>query len=88
LGVNLSEARDIIALDGYVIVALPVAANNILMLKIAPLEGLIDEAFVSSQLVGEEMLEGSTRDCLYQVSVIDDNRGEGLVNLCENLVSI
>ena len=88
LGVNLSEARDTIALDGHVFVALPLAANDTLMLKITPLEGLIGESFVSSRLVGEETIEGSTRDCLYQVAVIGDNRGEGLVNLCDNLVSI
>ena len=88
LGVSLSEARHIVALDGHVLVALPAAANVTLMLKITPIEGLIDASFVSSRLVGEEVVVGSTRDCLYQVTLVGDNEGRGLVNLCDNLVSI
>ena len=88
LGVSLSEARHIIALDGRVFVALPAAANVTLTLKITPLEGLIDASFVSSRLVGEEPVVGSTSDCLYQVTLVDNNEGRGLVNLCDSLVSI
>lgn len=88
LNVSLSEARDIVMLDGHVLITLPVTAGNTLLLKIAPLEGLIDTSFVSSHLLGEELLAGSTRDCLYQVTVINDNAGQGLINLCNSLVRI
>ena len=88
LGVSLSEARHIVALDGHVFVALPAAANVTLTLKITPLEGLIDASFVSSRLVGEELVVGSTSDCLYQVTLVNDDEGQGLVNLCDSLVSI
>ena len=87
LGVSLSEARHIVALDGRVFVALPAASNVTLTLEITPLEGLIDASFVSSRLVGEELVVGSTSDCLYQVTLVDNNEGRGLVNLCDNLVS-
>lgn len=89
LGVSLSEARHIVALDGRVFVALPPAAANVtLTLKITPLEGLIEASFISSRLVGEELIVGSTSDCLYQVTLVDDNEGQGLVNLCDDLVSM
>ena len=88
LGVSLSEARHIVALDGHVFVALPATANITLMLKISPIEGFIDASFISSRLVGEELLVGSTSDCLYQVTLVGDNEGQGLVNLCNSLVSI
>ena len=88
LGVSLSDARHLVALDGQVFVALPAATNVTLLLKITPLEGLLDASFVSSRLVGEEMSVGSTFDCLYQVTVVGGNGGQGLVNLCDNFVSI
>lgn len=87
LEVALSEARDIIALDGHTFVALPVTANDRLMLKITPLRGLIDKSYITSHVVGEELVVGSMSDCLYQVTVVGDNEGQGLLNLCHKLVS-
>ena len=86
LGVSVSQARDVVALDGHVFVALRVAVNDTLMLKITPLEGLIDKSFTISRVAGEEL--GSGADCLYQVTVVGDDGGQGLLNLCDNLVSV
>lgn len=88
LGVSLSEARDVVALDGHVFIALPAADNDTLLLKITALKGLLDTSFVSSHVIGEQLLVGSTSDCVYQVTVIGDTQGKGLVNLCDNLVSV
>ena len=88
LGISLSEARHIVALDGHVFVALPAAANVTLMLKISAPDGLIDASFVSSRLVGKELLKGRTSECVYQVTLVGDRGGKGFVNLCDNLVSI
>lgn len=86
LGVSFSEARNIITLDGHVLVSLPTAPNDTLTLKITALEGYL-HAFSSSHVVGDGLLVGSTRDCVYQVTVIGDARGQGFTNLCDNLVS-
>lgn len=88
LDVSLSEARDIIALDGHIHVALPGVANGTVTLKITPLEGLIDESFSTSHLVGEELLVETEGSCLYQAAMLGNIKGEGLVNLCNNLVCL
>ena len=86
LGVSFSEARDIIALDGHVLISLPTAADDTVILKITALGGYL-HTLSSSRVVGEELLAGSTSDCVYQVTVIGDDKGQGFANLCEKLVS-
>ena len=88
LGISLSEARHIVALDGHVFVALSTAANVTLTLKITAPDGLIDTSFITSRLMGKELLTGSTSECLYQVTLVGDNGGQGIVNLCDNLVRV
>ena len=87
LGISLSQARDIIALDGHVLISLPAASNDTLILKITAVEGYL-HTFISSRVVGEQLLAGSASDCVYQVTVIGDSKGQGFANLCDNLVSI
>ena len=83
LGVNLSKARDTIALDGQVLVSLPTAANDTLILKVTALDERCLYTFSSFCVI-----KGSISDYVYQVTVIDDDKGQGFVNLCgDNLVS-
>ena len=88
LGVSLSEARHVIALDGHVYMVLPTVANDTLTLKLTSIEGLLHASFVSSRVFGHQVVAGSTIDCLYQVTVVGDDKGQGLLNLCDNLVNI
>jgi len=79
-------ARDIIKLDGHVFVSMMVP-NATLLLKITPLQDIVDDSFMSSRLVGDKLLAGSPRDCLYQVATTGKDNGYGQVNLCGGMVS-
>lgn len=83
---DLSVARDIIKMDGYVFVSVSVP-DTTLLLRIAPLQDVADEAFMSSRLVGDKLLSGSPRDCLYRATTVGTDKGKGIVNLCEGMVS-
>ena len=79
-------ARDIIKLDGHVFVSMMIP-NTTLLLKITPLQDIVDDSFMSSRLVGDKLLAGNPRDCLCQVATTGSDKGYGLVNLCEGMVS-
>jgi len=74
--------RDFIKLDGdgHVFVSMMIP-NATLLLKITPLQEMIDDSFISSWLFGDKLLAGSPRDCLYQVVTTGSDKGYGLVNL-------
>ncbi|XP_065904141.1 A disintegrin and metalloproteinase with thrombospondin motifs 6-like isoform X2 [Dysidea avara] len=60
-------------------------SNTTLLLKITPLQDIVDESFMSSRLVGDRLLAGSPRDCLSHVTLAGSDNGYGLVNLCKGL---
>jgi len=61
--------------------------NATLLLKITPLQNIVDDSFMSSRLVGDRLLTASPRDCLGQVTTTGSTNGYGLVNVCQGLVS-